>query len=221
MPLYGSRETALSTRNPETTGTTNRQSAETTASLNRREKNMDEMNAVTTTENVDATVAEPETKATEPEKAAEQNRDSAEVERLKRLLSKANSEASRYKDALREKQTEAERAEAERAEAEQAMKDELETLRKEKAISDYKNRALALNFDADNADKLANALAEGDTDAMFDALKAFTEATVTKANNEALNRQPGLSAGVPPTKQTAIDNDMEQMRRWMGAPTHR
>lgn len=215
MPLVMVRKDL--NRNPETTGKTNRHRAETTALLNREVLNMDE-NTVATT--VEQAVEQPETK-TEPASAEPTKTDSAEVEKLKRLLSKANSEASSYKEQLRQKQTEKERADAERAEQEQAMRDELETLRKEKKVSDYTAKCVSLNFGEDLAAQTANALADGNMDAVFDCLKAFVEATVTKANNEALNRQPGLSAGVPPTKQTAIDNDMEQMRRWMGAPTHR
>ena len=69
--------------------------------------------------------------------------------------------------------------------------------------------------------QLLQLLADGNMDAVFDALKAFVEATKTRLENEALNRQPALSAGVPPTKNTTTDADMEQMRRWMGVPVRR
>jgi hypothetical protein len=76
-------------------------------------------------------------------------------------------------------------------------------------------------MDADLAGKTATALADGDMDSVFDCLKAFVEATTTRLNNEALNRQPGLSAGTPPTSNTTVDTDYEDMRRWMGAPPRR
>ena len=178
---------------------------------------MDEMNVVTT-EAVETT-EKTEPAKTEPKKDEKQV--SAEVEKLKAALSKANSEAAEYKRALREKQTEQERAEAERLENEKAMRDELETLRKEKTVTEYTNKALEAGFDADMAAQAANAMADGDMNAVFDCLKAFVEATKTRLENEALNRQPGLSTGVPPTKNTTIDSEMDQMRRWMGVPTHR
>jgi hypothetical protein len=171
-------------------------------------------NTVATTEQA---VEQPETK-TEPAKTEPTKTDNAEVEKLKRLLSKANSEASSYKEQLRQKQTEKERADAERAEQEQAMREELETLRKEKRVSDYTGKCLALNMDADLAGKTANALADGNTDALFDCLKAFVDATVTRLNNEALNRQPALSAGTPPTTNTAVKSEEEKIRGWMGLP---
>lgn len=156
---------------------------------------------------------------TEPAKA--EKPDSAELEKLKAALSRANSQAAEYRRALREKQTESERAEAERAEQEQAMRDELETLRKEKRVSDYTGKCLALNMDADLAGKTANALADGDMESVFECLKAFVEATTTRLNNAALNAQPKLSAGTPPTKGNVEDELTAKLRRYAGVPVHR
>ena len=160
----------------------------------------------------------------EPAKAEPVKDDKAvnsEIEKLKAALTKASADAAEWKRQLREKQSAAEREAAERAEQEKSMREELETLRKEKAVSEYTAKCVTLKMDADLAAKTANALADGNIDAVFDCLKAFVEATVTKANNEALNRQPGLSAGIPPTTNTTTDADMDNMRRWMGVPVHR
>ena len=179
---------------------------------------MDEQNVVTTeaVENAAETTEPAKTEPVKNDKAT-----NAEIEKLKAALTKASADAAEWKRQFRETQTEAQRAEAERADREQAMRDELETLRKDKAITDYTNKALEVGFDADTAAQAANAMANGDMNAVFDALKAFVEATKTRLNNEALNRQPGLSTGVPPTKNTTDESDMNQMRRWMGAPLHR
>ena len=179
---------------------------------------MDEQNVVNT-ETVETTVEKTEPAKTEPKK--DEKPVNAEVEKLKAALSKANGEAAEYKRQLREKQSEAERAEADRLEQEKTMREELETLRKEKTVTEYTNKAMEVGFDADTAAQAANALADGDMQAVFDCLKAFVEATKTRLENEALNRQPGLSTGVPPTKNTTVDSDYENMRRWMGAPTHK
>ena len=175
---------------------------------------MDENNVVTTDVTPDVEQTEPV--KTEPAKT--EKPDNAELEKLKAALSRANSQAAEYKRALREKQTETERAEAERAEADKAMREELETLRKEKDISDTVSRSLALNFDADTSQKLAEAWNAHDKDSMFDALKSFVEATTTRLNNEALNRQPGLSAGIPPTTNAAVKSEDDKIRGWMGLP---
>ena len=168
---------------------------------------------------VNTETTKPELAKTEP--AKDDKAANAEIEKLKAALTKASADAAEWKRQFRETQTEAQRAEAERADREQAMREELETLRKDKAITDYTNKALEVGFDADTAAQAANAMADGDMNAVFDALKAFVEATKTRLENEALNRQPGLSTGAPPTTNTTVDTDMENMRRWMGAPIHR
>ena len=160
-------------------------------------------------------------KLQEPAKNFDVDKLKAEIDKLKASLSKANSEAAEYKRQRNEQMDKSKLAEVERAEQEKAMREELETLRKEKAVTDYTNKALEVGFDTETAAQAANAMADGDMNAVFDALKAFVEATKTRLNNEALNRQPGLSTGVPPTKNTTDDSDMNQMRRWMGAPLHR
>lgn len=177
---------------------------------------MDENNVVTTTTDATADVEQTETVKTEPAKT--DKADTAEVDKLKAALSRANSQAAEYKRQLRAKQDAAEAAEAERAEQEQAMREELETLRKEKRVSDYTTRCVALNMDAELAGKTAAALADGDMDSVFDCLKAFVDATTTRLNNEALNRQPGLSAGIPPTTNAAVKSEDDKIRGWMGLP---
>ena len=185
-----------------------------------------EENTVVTTATIpaDAIVNSVATVKEEPAKtepAKDEKPENAEIAKLKAALSKASSDAAEWKRQLREKQSETERAAAERAEQEQAMREELETLRKEKRVSDYTAKCAALNMDADLAGKTANALADGDMDSVFDCLKAFVEATKTRLNNEALNRQPGLSAGIPPTKGNTEDEITAQLRRYAGLPVHR
>ena len=173
-------------------------------------------NDVVVTEQAETEQTNPAT----PEPARDE-KPNAEIEKLKAALSKANSEAAEWKRQFRAKQSEAERAEAERAEGEQKMRDELETLRKEKRVSDYTGKCLALNMDADLAAQTANALADGNMESVFDCLKAFVDATTTRLNNEALNRQPGLSAGIPPTKGNTEDEITAQLRRYAGVTAHR
>lgn len=175
-------------------------------------------------ENAVVTNEQPVEEQTEPVKAEPtktDKSDSAEVEKLKRLLSKANSEANSYKQQLREKQTADERAAAERAEQEQAIREELETLRRENDINDSVKRSLALKMDAETSQKLAEAWNAHDKDSMFDCLSNFVDNTVQRLKNEALNRQPGLSAGIPPTKGNTEDEITARLRRYAGLPVHR
>ena len=166
--------------------------------------------------------AKPEPAKTEPVK--DDKAVNSEIEKLKAALTKASADAAEWKRQLREKQSAAEREAAERAEQEKSMREELETLRHERSVDDGKTRSLSIGIDEENAATIADAtatLTKEQKDSLFDALKAFVEATKTKANNEALNRQPGLSSGIPPTTNTTTDADMDNMRRWMGVPVHR
>ena len=175
---------------------------------------MDEMNTTVT----EQTVEQPtETKQAELAEKPE----NAEIAKLKAALSKASSDAAEWKRQLREKQTESERVEAERAEQDKAMREELATLRRDKSISEYTAKCVTLNMDAELAAKTANAMADGDMNAVFDCLTAFVEATKTRINNELLNRQPGLSAGTPPTKGDTEDDITAKLRRYAGLPVHR
>jgi len=173
---------------------------------------MDENNVVVTNNEPTETTEPVKTEPKKDEKPV-----SAEVERLKAALSKANGEAAEYKRQLREKQTEAERAEAERLEAEKAKDARLAELERTVEVNDCINGTLSLGFEADNAAKFANAWYDHDKNAMFVCLKAFVEATTTRLQNEALNRQPGLSTGIPPSTNT-VDKETNDMRRWAGLP---
>ena len=182
---------------------------------------MDEQNVVVTAATGVTETEHTEPAKTEPAKNEEVDKLKAEVDKLKASLSKANSEAAEYKRQRNEQMDKSKLAEVERAEQEKSMREELEMLRKEKQVSDYTAKCVALNFEPELAAQTANALADGNMDAMFDCLKAFVEATTTRLNNEALNRQPGLSTGIPPTKQSTEDADLNNLRRYAGLPIHR
>lgn len=154
----------------------------------------------------------------QPEQPKQTEKPNPEIEKLKAALNKACSEAASFKQQLREKQTEQERAEAERLEAEKAKDARLAELERTVAITEYTNKCLALDFDAELAAKTANALADGNMESVFDCLKSFVEATKTRLTNEALNKQPTLSTGVPPTTNSTKETEYEKMRRYAGLP---
>lgn len=144
--------------------------------------------------------------------------ESEETRRLKLALSKANSEASEWKKALREKQTEAERAEAERAEREKAVEDELRTLRRDKTVSGYVAQCLALGYDKDLALRAAEAMADNDAATIFACQQDFLESKKKEYEAAALNKQPSLTSGSPPTAQQADNEATNKLRKAMGLP---
>ena len=139
--------------------------------------------------------------------------DGGEVEKLKTALSKANSEAANWKKQYRDKLTEQEKAEADRAERDKAKDEELETLRREKAIAGYKATYLGLGYDAELADKTAEAMANGDYDTVFANQKAFLDAQKKAIEAAALGKQPELTAGTPPKPENIEDKSVAAFRK--------
>lgn len=143
---------------------------------------------------------------------------SEEVNRLKTALSKSNSECAEWKHKYRETQTEAERAEAERAEREKAVEDELRTLRRDKTVSGYQAQCLALGYTQDLALRAAEAMADNDAAAIMACQQEFLDAKQKELEAAALNKQPTLTTGSPPTAQGADLEALNKQRRYFGLP---
>lgn len=141
-----------------------------------------------------------------------------DVARLKAALSNANSEAKKWKDELRAKQTEAERAEAERKEHEQEVENELRSLRRDKTVSGYVAQCLALGYDKDLALKAAEAMADNDAAAIMQCQQEFLEAKQKELEAAALNKQPTLTPGAPPTAKQAEEETANKIRQHFGLP---
>jgi len=141
-----------------------------------------------------------------------------EVTKLKTALSNANSQAAEYKRALREKQSEAERAEAERAEREKAVEDELRTLRRDKTVSGYIAQCLALGYNKDLALRAAEAMADGDAASILVCQQDFLESKQKELEAAALNKQPTLTSGSPPTAKQADAEAEDKLRYYFGLP---
>ena len=143
-------------------------------------------------------------------------KESEEVVKLKTALSKANSEAADWKRQLREKQSEAERAEAERAEREQAVEQELKMLRRDKTVSGYIANCLALGYDKDLALRAAEAMADNDAATILACQQDFLEAKKKEYEAAALNKQPTITSGSPPTAKAAEADAYNKMREAWG-----
>ena len=140
----------------------------------------------------------------------------AEIEKLKASVTNASADASSWKQKFRSTQDEATRKEAERAELDEAIKAELTALKTEKRISVYTAKLMESGYDAQTAASMAMNLPEGISDDFFVQQKNFLESQKQLAKTEALNNQPSLSVGVPPTSPNKEDMDL---RKWMGLPT--
>ena len=144
--------------------------------------------------------------------------DSSEIERLKQALSKANTQANEWKQQFREKQTEAERVEAERAEKEKAVMEELASLRKEKETSSLIAQFMATGYDKDLAARAAEAMVDGRTADVISIQTEFLTQKQKELEAAALNKQPTLSTGAPPTSTQAEIDAQNKMRSYFGLP---
>lgn len=141
-----------------------------------------------------------------------------EVEKLKKALSKANSEAAENKRKYLATLDEAQRAEAERAEKEAAKEARIAELEAKERFSTYKSSLMDAGFDAATAEVVANALPEGVKDECFIALKTHNGNQAQAIKNAALDNQPGLSVGMPPTSADAKKAEENKRRARFGLP---
>ncbi len=144
--------------------------------------------------------------------------ESEEVKKLKTALSNANSQAADWKRQFREKQSEQERAEAERKEREEAVENELRTLRRDKTVSGYLAQCLALGYNKELALKAAEAMADNDAAAIMACQQEFLEEKQKELEAAALNKQPTITPGAPPTAKQAEKDAVNKERAWFGLP---
>lgn len=120
---------------------------------------------------------------------------SAEIETLRTALSKSNSEAANYKKQLRERMSEEERKAKEEAEKYDEVVRERDALLREKTILGYTARYIALGYDERLASETAEAMANGDTEKVFAALKKHLDATEKRIRAEVLKDTPTPEGG--------------------------
>ena len=145
-------------------------------------------------------------------------KENEEVTKLKTALSKANSEAADWKRQLREKQSEQERAEAERAEREAAVEEELRSLRRDKTVSGFIAQYLALGYTQELALKAAEATADNDAATIMVCQQEYLAAKTKELEAAALNKQPTLTPGAPPSGKSAEELAEDKMRKYFGLP---
>ena len=141
-----------------------------------------------------------------------------EVTKLKAALSKANSDAAEWKRQYRQGLDEAKRAEEERKEREQAVEDELRTLRRDKTVSGFVAQYLALGYDKDLALRAAEATADNDAATLMSCQQDFLAAKTKELEAAALNKQPTLTPGAPPTAKQAEEEATNKIRQHFGLP---
>lgn len=122
--------------------------------------------------------------------------DSTEVvQKLKDSVSNANSQAAEWKKKHNALLSEEERAKTARDEEFAALKQELEQVKKDKAIADFTAKYTSLGYDADLAASTAKALAEGDAITVFANQATFNDRLKDSVKAELMKETPKPKTG--------------------------
>ena len=113
----------------------------------------------------------------------------------KETLDKVASEAATFKKQLRERMGEEEAAKAKAAEDMATMKAELESLKAEKAVSEYTAQFMGIGYDEALAKSTAQAIQKGDMAAMFKNHAKFVAEREKALKAELLKDTPAPPAG--------------------------
>ena len=138
--------------------------------------------------------------------------------KLRQANTAASAEASKYKkdlkekdDALKAKMTEDERARAEKEAEDAAVRQELETLRKERNIANYISALVApdIGMDAENAKAVAEALNANDANKVFEGIRKFITAHDKSLRESALMNNQTLQGGA--SEKTMTQEEFDNM----------
>lgn len=120
---------------------------------------------------------------------------SAEIDKLRAALTKANSEAAEHKRQLREKMSADEIKAKEDAESREKLQSDYDALLKKVTISENKAKFLSLGYDDALAQGTAEAMANGELDKVFANQKKHLEVVEKKIRQDILNDTPKPDGG--------------------------
>lgn len=139
-----------------------------------------------------------------------------EYSKLKQAFDAAASDAASWKHKYQSTLDEQTRAAAEKEEADKLIRDELESLRKDKQYQGYKAQFLETGYGKELAEESAQAMVDGDTNRLFQNLQTFITENAKSIEAKAMNRQPGLTPGEVPSKQMMEEAEKQKLRSYFG-----
>lgn len=142
--------------------------------------------------------------------AFEYDDNSAELERMKTAVSKANSEAADWKKKHNALLSEDEQKKAAEAEEKADILARLEAAEKRNTISEYTAKYLALGYDKDLAAATAKAMADGDMETVFKNGEAHNAALEKKIKEDLINKTP--KPGGAGSDEKKVDAAVEKAR---------
>ena len=135
----------------------------------------------------------------------------------KRERDKLTSENGNLRKELRKYMTEQQAKEAERQAEIEAQNAELEMLRRDKTLSDLTANFLARGYDETMSRQAAEALADGDTNALFDIMAKRDMANEKTLRAKILAETPKPPAS-DPNSEEAKKQDQAHLRQLFGLP---
>ena len=118
-----------------------------------------------------------------------------EVAKLKKASDKNASEAADYKKKYRETLSAQEQASIDKAEKEAEREEKYNQLLRENQISKYVRQYMKQGYSEELATKAAEAMYDGDTDALFNVQTEATTAIIKQKESEWLKSRPDVNAG--------------------------
>lgn len=134
----------------------------------------------------------------------------------KREFDKLASDLAAAKRQLRSKMSEDEQREADRQAELAAREEELQSLRREKALSSNKASFLGIGLSEELAGEAATMLADGDTEGLFMTLKRHQVGYEKALRAKILAETPKPPASNDPNSEEAKKQDMAQLRKYFG-----
>lgn len=123
----------------------------------------------------------------------------------KKLFDKTSSELANYKKKYQETLSEEERNKAIRDEEIQKMQEELDSLKKDKALSDSTAQFLSLGYEESLAKQTAQAFVDGDMAKVFQYQKQHQESIEKKIKTDLMKGTPQPNVGNEGQKMTKED----------------
>lgn len=134
----------------------------------------------------------------------------AEIEKLKTAVTKANGEAAEWKRKHNSLLSEEEQKKQALEEEHRKALEELETLKKEKVVASYKASYMGMGYDEKLAEDTAVAMANGNTEKVFQNQKAFLESFEKGVRSDLIKGTPKPETGSTGTK-TLTKEEFDKM----------
>ena len=129
---------------------------------------------------------------------------------------KLSSEVASLKKQLRGKMSEQEQQELDRQAEQDAMMQELTALRREKTVSNHKASFLGQGYDEALAEEAAVAMADGDMDTVFSAMKKHQVAAEKALRAQIMKETPVPPGGNPLEDEAKKKEEEKRLKQYFG-----